>query len=140
MKQDPRLRAEVLVVVPFHDVDMMGVVWHGNYARYFEVAREALLNQIGFGYQAMSQSGYAWPIVDMQVKYRKALRHEQRIRVRARIDEIENYLSILYEIRDAESGACLTKGYTRQVAVDRTTGEICLASPRILLEKMESPS
>ena len=47
MLNDPRFTAEVELTIPFHDVDMMGVAWHGNYFRYFEVAREALLNQIG---------------------------------------------------------------------------------------------
>lgn len=51
MLNDPRFTAEVELTVPFHDVDMMGVVWHGNYFRYFEIAREALLNQFNYGYR-----------------------------------------------------------------------------------------
>ena len=39
MLNDPRFTAEVELTIPFHDVDMMGVAWHGNYFRYFEVAR-----------------------------------------------------------------------------------------------------
>jgi acyl-CoA thioester hydrolase len=48
---DPRFTTEVEITIPFHDVDMMGVVWHGNYFRYFEIAREALLNQFDYGYR-----------------------------------------------------------------------------------------
>ena len=68
---------------------MMGVVWHGNYFRYFEIAREALLNQFDYGYRQMKTSGYLWPVVDARVKYRNPLTFEQRIRVRARIEEFE---------------------------------------------------
>ena len=57
MLNDPRFTAEVELTVPFHDVDMMGVVWHGNYFRYFEIAREALLNQFDYGYRQMKASG-----------------------------------------------------------------------------------
>ncbi|KHI23155.1 4-hydroxybenzoyl-CoA thioesterase, partial [Escherichia coli] len=56
MLNDPRFTAEVELTIPFHDVDMMGVAWHGNYFRYFEVAREALLNQFNYGYRQMKES------------------------------------------------------------------------------------
>ena len=64
MLNDPRFTAEVELTIPFHDVDMMGVAWHGNYFRYFEIAREALLNQFDYGYRQMKASGYLWPVVD----------------------------------------------------------------------------
>ena len=44
--------------IPFHDVDSMQVVWHGNYFRYFENAREALLKKLAFGYSEMVLSDY----------------------------------------------------------------------------------
>jgi len=132
-----RRQAEVELTIPFNDVDMMGVAWHGHYARYFELAREAVLKQIGLGYKAMCEAGYAWPIIDFQVKYRHALRHEQTIRIRARIGDYENHLCIDYTIVDAQTGRRLTTARTRQVAVDIASGELCLASPRVLLDKME---
>ncbi|WP_066458160.1 acyl-CoA thioesterase [Castellaniella caeni] len=131
-----RRQARVELTIPFHDVDMMGVAWHGHYARYFELAREAVLNQIGFGYKTMRDTGYAWPIIDFQVRYRHALHHEQKVLVSARIGDYENHLCIEYEIRDAASNQRLTTAQTRQVAVDMATGEICLASPQALLDRM----
>ena len=49
--------AEVVLTVSFHDCDPMGVVWHGNYFRFFEVAREALLRSINYSYGEMAASG-----------------------------------------------------------------------------------
>ncbi len=72
MLNDPRFTAEVELTIPFHDVDMMGVAWHGNYFRYFEVAREALLNQFNYGYRQMKESGYLWPVVDARVQAHRA--------------------------------------------------------------------
>jgi len=133
---DPRFTAEVELTVPFHDVDMMGVVWHGNYFRYFEIAREALLNQFDYGYRQMKASGYLWPVVDTRVKYRDVLTFEQRFCVRARIEEFENRLKIAYEIFDAASGKRATSGYTIQVAVEEASREMCFVSPAILFERM----
>jgi acyl-CoA thioester hydrolase len=129
------LNIEVNIVVPFHDVDAMKVVWHGNYFRYFEVAREALLGKFGYGYRAMEASGYAWPVVDTRVKYRQAVSFEQAIRVRATIVEYENRLRIDYVIFD-EAGRRTTTGYTIQVAVAIASREMCFVSPPVLLEKL----
>lgn len=136
MLNDPRFTAEVALTVPFHDVDMMGVVWHGNYFRYFEIAREALLNQFNYGYRQMKASGYLWPVVDTRVKYRDVLTFEQAFRVRATLVEYENRLKIDYAIFDAASGKRTTTGYTVQVAVEEETNALCFVSPAILFERM----
>lgn len=136
MLNDPRFTAEVELSIAFHDIDMMGVVWHGNYFRYFEIAREALLNQFDYGYRQMKASGYLWPVVDTRVKYRHALTFEQRIRVRARVEEYENRLRIGYEIFDVESGQRTTTGYTIQVAVEEHSSELYFVSPPVLFERM----
>lgn len=136
MLSDPRFTTEVELTVPFHDVDMMGVVWHGNYFRYFEIAREALLAQFDYGYRQMKDSGYVWPVVDTRVKYRDVLTFEQRIRVRATVEEYENRLRIGYQIFDAVTGKRTTTGYTIQVAVEAQTKSLCYVSPDVLFARM----
>jgi acyl-CoA thioester hydrolase len=64
------------------------------------------------------------------------MRFEQRIVVRASIVEYESRLRIAYEIRDAGSGRRLTRAHTDQVALDMESGEMCYASPPVLLEKL----
>ncbi|MDT6961914.1 acyl-CoA thioesterase [Cupriavidus sp. SZY C1] len=120
----------------FHDLDPMNVVWHGNYIRYFELARCALLQTIDYDYPQMRDSGYAWPVVDLRVKYVRPLVYGQAVVVHASIVEWENRLKIDYEIRDAASGQRLTKGYSIQVAVDIETQEMLYVCPPVLLEKL----
>ncbi|MBP2170890.1 acyl-CoA thioester hydrolase [Erwinia toletana] len=136
MNNDRRFSIEIELTVPFHDVDAMGVVWHGNYFRYFEVAREALLAQFNYGYREMKASGYVWPVVDTHVKYRGTLTFEQRIRVRATIEEYENRLRIAYQIFDIASGKRTTSGYTIQVAVGIESQEMNFVSPAVLFERL----
>ena len=50
--------ATVAIIVPFHDVDSIGIAWHGHYAKYFEIARCALLDSFDYGYDAMRESGF----------------------------------------------------------------------------------
>jgi acyl-CoA thioester hydrolase len=130
------LKAEIQLKIPFQDVDVMGIVWHGNYLRYFEEARAELLDKVDYGYFQMKESGYAWPIVDARVKYIKPLHLQQIVQVKARLVEYECQLKIEYEVFDVETGERTTKGYTKQVAVDMESNEMCFVSPKVFLEKL----
>jgi acyl-CoA thioester hydrolase len=134
--QKPTYCAEIDLNIPFHDADMMEIVWHGHYAKYFEIARCELLDRIGYNYLAMRDSGYDWPIIDLRIRYIKPAVFGQNVKVRAALAEWENRLKIDYLITDAATGAKLVKGHTIQVAVDRRTHEMCLESPSVLLEKL----
>ena len=131
------LEAEVELLVPFHDVDAMGVVWHGHYVKYLEVARTELLRRFRYDYGDMRDSGYLWPVVRCELKYVKPARYGQRLKVRAALVEADPRLRIRYEIRDAESGARLTRAETVQAAVDAATGELQLCAQPLVAELLE---
>ena len=130
------LTIDMEMQIPFHDVDSMGITWHGNYLRYFEIARCKLLDELGYNYRQMQASNNAWPIIDLQIKYVKASTFEQKITVRAELVEWENRLKINYQIRDVETGARITKGYTIQAAVDMSTQELCFVTPEVFRDKI----
>jgi acyl-CoA thioester hydrolase len=130
--------ADVIIEIPFHDVDTMEVVWHGHYLKYFEIARCKLLDQFNYNYKQMRESGYAWPVIESHVRYVQGILFEQKIRVRAILKEWENRLKIEYQIFDAETGQRLTKGYTTQVAVSIATREMCYQSPEVLLDRLNA--
>lgn len=132
------IQAEIEVDIPFQDCDPMGVTWHGNYYRYLETARSALLDKIGYNYSQMQQSGYFWPVVDTRLKFVRPTRFTERISVTATLAEYENRLRIDYVIRNAETGERVTRGYTVQVAVQADRGEMCFCSPSVLIEKVRA--
>lgn len=129
-------QASVNLEIPFHDVDMMAVVWHGHYAKYFEIARCALLEKIDYNYPQMRDSGFAWPVIDLRIRYVKPALFGQKITVNATIVEWENRLKIDYLIIDKDTGLRLVKGYSIQVAVNMQTKAMCFESPKILFEKL----
>lgn len=130
------MAAEVEIDVPFHDVDSAHIVWHGHYAKYIEIARCKLLDLIDYNYRQMEASGFLWPVIDMRLRYAGAIKFQQKIRVRASFAEWEHRLKINYQIFDVDSGRRLTKGYTVQVAVCSASGEMLLASPAVLAERL----
>ncbi len=128
--------AETEIKAQFYDLDPMDVVWHGNYARFFEQARCELLNAIGYNYEEMERSGYAWPVIDMHIRYMRPIIFGQVIVVRAEVVEYEFRLKIIYSVRDKDTDVPLSKGHTEQVAIDFTTKEMLFASPPILAQKL----
>ncbi|MDB6445838.1 MULTISPECIES: thioesterase family protein [Pseudomonas] len=137
MRSQGVLHVDTQVVVPFFDVDSMNVVWHGHYVKYLEVARCALLDLIGHNYNDMLASGYAWPVIDLQLRYVRSAVFGQALSVRASLVEWENRLKINYLISDVETGERLTRASSVQVAVDIATREMLLASPRVFVEAVE---
>lgn len=135
MKATGLPEASVLVCPSFHDVDPMNVVWHGNYLKYFEKAREALFRKLNYGYAEMLATGYIWPIVQVEVKYKAPLLVESEATVLARILEYENRLVIGYEVITPE-GRVITQGKTVQMAMDVKTRTGQFSSPKVLFEKL----
>jgi acyl-CoA thioester hydrolase len=124
-----RLYADHDVDVAFHDVDMVGVVWHGHYVRYLENARWALMDRLGYGLQRMIDSGFAWPIVELHTRYVGTAHFGDRLRVRASIAEWENRIGINYLISRPADGVRILRARTVQVAVDGRSGALQFACP-----------
>lgn len=131
-----RLTCEIEVVPAFYDIDVMEVVYHGHYVRYLELARSALMAQFAYDYPRMRESGYAWPVVDMHLKYVRPAVFGQKLKVTATITEWENRLRVDYVMRDAQTGHKVNQAYTIQVAVDIATREMCFVCPPVLWERL----
>ena len=138
MRKQGAIRAEIEVEVPFHDVDLAGVVWHGHYMKYLENARWAVMNRIGFGLDAMLESGYIWPVIGLDVKYIRAARYGERLRVQASIVEWDAKLVLNYLLLDAHNGARIGRAQTTQAAVERETGTLQLVSPACLTDRVRA--
>lgn len=132
------LKKTVLHTVSFNELDPMNVVWHGNYVNFFELARAALLNDIGLSYTTMAELGYVLPVVKLNCKYIRSARLGQTIAISAEIIEYRNSLNLKFVIRDHESGTILTKGETMQMAVCTSTGESSIVLPDAFISKIEA--
>ncbi|HRS08637.1 MAG TPA: acyl-CoA thioesterase, partial [Bacteroidia bacterium] len=67
------LQVEIPIKVRFSDTDAMGVVWHGNYLRFFEDAREAFGIKYGLTYLDVYHRGYFTPIVKSSVEHKSPI-------------------------------------------------------------------
>jgi acyl-CoA thioester hydrolase len=138
VSEEMKLSAETDFRVEFYDVDMMRVVWHGSYPKFLELGRCALLDKLDYGYGAMESSGYAWPVVDMRIKYLKPLLFKQVARIRTTLLDYENRIRLGFLIFDPESGARFTKAESVQMAVDMKSGESLFACPECFLSRVRA--
>ena len=60
------------VTVFYEDTDCGGVVYHANYAKYYERARSAWLMSMGESQQAGLKNGEVFVVADLSVQYKKA--------------------------------------------------------------------
>lgn len=120
----------------FYDLDPMNIVWHGNYPKYLELGRVAVMKKIGYNYEEMIESGYAWPFIEMRMRYARPMKLDHPVKITAGIVEWENALRITYSIVEVASGERLMRASSSQVAVKIGTTEMLWVAPPILREKL----
>ena len=114
-----KLQVEKEVEVRFSEVDSMGIVWHGNYAMYFEDARELFGKTYQLEYMYMYDMGFFAPLVELKLNYKKAVKYGDRIKVRCAYRETDAAKIIFdYEIRNAETDEVMVTGHSVQVFLD----------------------
>lgn len=75
--------------VKFSDVDLLGMVWHGNYVKLLENGREAFGKQYGIGYWDIFNQGYVTPIVNVNIDYKKSLRYGDEVIIKTTFVDCE---------------------------------------------------
>jgi acyl-CoA thioester hydrolase len=109
---------EVKLCVPFHDLDPLQIVWHGNYLKYFDIARFGLFKQAGVDlYQYMVRQQFAFPVTRSSIKHIMPLRFEDDFICKATVVEAVYKIAIAFEIRFAENGKICTRGKSEQLCV-----------------------
>ncbi|HVZ99887.1 MAG TPA: acyl-CoA thioesterase [Caulobacterales bacterium] len=120
----------------FYDLDPLNMVWHGNYPRFLELGRDAVMEKIGYGYKEMAASGYAWPIIDLRMRYAHPMRLGKAVKITAGIVEWENTLRIVYQIEEIGTGERVMRARSTQVAVEMATENMLWVTPPVLREKL----
>jgi acyl-CoA thioester hydrolase len=73
---------EFNVRVRYAETDQMGVVYHGNYAQYFEMGRVEWLRNLGISYKWMEENGVMLPVVSLNINYKKPARYDDLLTVK----------------------------------------------------------
>ena len=126
---------EFTVRVRYAETDQMGVVYHGNYAQYFEMGRVEWLRNMGVSYKWMEENGVMLPVVSLSMNFKKPARYDDLLTVKTILkSQTSVKIEFDYEIYN-ENDELLTTGYSMLVFVDMKTGKPILP-PSYVLEKI----
>lgn len=128
---------DLKVRVRYAETDQMGVVYHGNYAQYFEMGRVEWLRNLGVSYKWMEENGVMLPVVTLNMNYKKPARYDDLLTIRTIFkSQTSVKIEFDYEIYN-ESDELLTTGYSMLVFVNVQTGRPVLA-PEYVSEKLKN--
>ena len=128
------LSTTIRVQVRFSEVDAIRVVWHGNYVRYMEDAREAFGREYGLGYMHIFENGFFAPVFDMHLRYHQTASIDDTLLVTITYKPaIGGKLLFDYEIRRESDDALIVTASTVQLFTTRE-GEFYPANPPFFAE------
>ncbi|WP_026978301.1 acyl-CoA thioesterase [Flavobacterium tegetincola] len=126
---------EFTVRVRYAETDQMGVVYHGNYAQYFEMGRVEWLRNMGVSYKWMEENGVMLPVVSLTMNYKKPARYDDLITVKTIFkSQTSVKIEFDYEIYN-ENQELLTIAHSVLVFVDMKTGRP-ITPPNYVLDKI----
>ena len=128
---------EIEFRVRYAETDQMGVVYHGNYAQYFEMGRTSWLREMGFSYKEMEERGVMLPVISLSINYKKPARYDDLIKVKTTLVKLPSAtIEFVYEIVN-EKDEILTTGNSVLVFIDadRNRPTKC---PKYILDKLQN--
>jgi acyl-CoA thioester hydrolase len=119
--------SEMQVRVRYAETDQMNVVYHGNYAQYFEVGRVESLRQLGLSYKELEATGVIMPIIEWNAKFLRPAHYDDLLTIRTTIKTLPaDHRIEFYQEVFSESGKLLTTGkvvayFVRRASMEKTT-------------------
>lgn len=109
---------EIQFRVRYGETDQMGVVYHGNYAQYFEMGRTEWLRKMGLSYKEMENNGIMLPVISLTINYKKSACYDDLIKVKTKLVKMPTAkIEFDYEILN-ENDEILTTGNSVLVFMD----------------------
>jgi acyl-CoA thioester hydrolase len=113
----------------------MGIVYHTNYIKWFEIGRTELLRSVGIVYAEMEAQGYNLPLTEAYCNYLSPAKYDQIIVVETELEYLKRAsMKFVYTIWDEDRQKALVEGYTIH-ACTNNLGKI-VRIPSFILEKV----
>ncbi len=129
------LISELEFDIRFSETDAMGVVWHGNYLKYFEDGREAFAKQFGMSYLEIHSHQYFVPIVKSEINHKSPIYYGQRAKIITKMIPSKAAKIIFeYEIINLSTQLISAKGSTTQVFLREKSRELELQFPAFYVD------
>ncbi len=113
---------QIQIRVRYSETDQMRVVYHGNYAQYFEMGRVEWLRNKGISYKWMEDNGIMLPVVSLTMNYKKPARYDELLTLKTILKKLSSVkIEFDYELYNEEK-ELLTTGNSILVFVNMKSG------------------
>ena len=128
-------RTPVRIRATYADTDAMGIVYHTNYIRWFEVGRTELFRDMGIHYTEVETAGFNLPLTQVYCHYLLPTHYDDLVLVETKIAYLKRAsMKFVYLIWDENRVKLLTKGYTVHACTGRD-GKI-IRIPPVITDKI----
>ena len=130
--------SETQIRVRYAETDQMGVVYHGNYAQYFETARAESIRQLGFTYKDMEAMGIMMPVVELHTKFIRPARYDELITAKVILKELptDHRIEFHHEVYDEMKNLLVTGRIVLYFMETKTMKKTVM--PTLLYEKLKT--
>jgi acyl-CoA thioester hydrolase len=131
------ISTNISIRVRYGETDQMGIVYHGNYPSYFEVARVEFFRDLGIPYKELEEKGVMLPVVDIYIKYLKPAYYDDLLHIETKIPELPKSVRFRFEYTITnDNGDRITEGYVVLAFIDKYTRKP-IRCPEYLTKKLE---
>ncbi|MFA7473699.1 MAG: acyl-CoA thioesterase, partial [Spirosomataceae bacterium] len=125
-----KLTSTLEINVRFSETDAMGVVWHGNYLKYFEDGREHFGREYGMPYLTVAGHGFFIPIVHTSLDFKASVYYGQKIKVVTEYVPVRTAKIVFnYKVINLTTDELAAEGTTTQVFISQETRQLELLIP-----------
>ncbi|MCK4534314.1 MAG: acyl-CoA thioesterase [Syntrophobacterales bacterium] len=128
-------KSEFRIRVIYADTDAMGIVYHANYMKWFEIGRAELMREMGIVYAEIEASGYTMPVTKMGCHYLLPAKYDDVLVVETEVTSIKQAsVRFDYVLHDEKKERILAEGFTLHPFINKK-GKV-VRVPRHIMDKI----
>lgn len=128
--------SETKIRVYYQDTDQMGVVYYGNYARYYEIGRTEMIRDLGFTYKQMEELKILLPARSLKINYIKSAYYDELLTVKTIVDSIPKVKFLIKTEIYNQNNELINHGEVVLVFYSAITNKP-IAAPKFFTDKLE---
>ncbi len=125
------ISSSITIRVRYDEVDKMGYVYHGNYAKYFHISRTRLLRKLGVNDKKLESQNILMPVIEMSIKYIKPVLYDDLIKIKTTLTELSGIKLKFDHLVYNQNNKVINKGKSTLVFVDHKTQKVMRIPERI---------
>lgn len=122
--------------IRYSETDQMGVVYHGNYAQFFELGRTEWLRSLGITYKSIEKNGIMLPVINLSFQFIKPALYDEVITVKTTLLKKPGVKIEFSHVINNKKGELLTTGNSILAFINVNTRKP-IRCPNEILNKLD---